>query len=149
MWKKVIDKSYYITQFEAGEYKCDTENSLISDYYMAPNINKAIEEKLGINASYGIFDNITEEILKSSAEMFIYLNHCYDDHHGGEVNWLHFYKNLFLYHHPKDILLVVNRLRNTKQGAIADKILNLLQKTWNLTFDGDILIDNKDFAVLR
>ena len=48
-----------------------------------------------------------------------------------------------------DILLVINRLRNTKQGKIADQILNLLQKTWNLTFNGDIVIDIKDFAVLR
>ena len=147
MWKEVIDKSYYITQFEEQQYKCDSGNNLFTDYYIRPNTNKALEEKLGLNASYEIFDNITEEVLKSSAEMFIYLNHCYDDHHGGEPIWLSFYKDLFMNYNPTQILQVINRLRNTKQGKIADQSLNLLQKTWNLTFNG--VIDNKNFAVLR
>ena len=150
MWKEIIDKSYHITQFEEEQYRdsCDKTYSMFTDYYIH-NINKALEEKLHINASYEIFDNITKEMLKASAEMFIYLNHCYDDHHGGEPIWLRFYNDLFMNLNPTQILLVINRLRQTKQGKIANQSLNLLQKTWNLTFNGDIAIDNKDFAVLR
>ena len=147
MWKEVIDKSYQITQFEEQQYSCDDVYSMFTDNVIRNNINKALEEKLHINSSYEIFDNITKEMLKASAEMFIYLNHCYDDHHGGEPIWLTFYNRLFKNHHPKQILLVINRLRNTKQGKIADQSLNLLQKTWNLTFND--VIDNKNFAVLR
>ena len=148
MWKEIIEKSYEITKYEVyGEYECHTETSMLPEYYIGPNIIKALEEKLHINASYEIFDNITNEMLKDSAEMFIYLVNCYDDHHGGEPIWLEFYNRLFKYHHPKQILLVINRLRNTKQGKIADQLLNLIQNTWNLTFNG--VIDNKNFAVLR
>ena len=151
MWKEIIDKSYYITQFEEEQYRdsCDKTYSMFTDYYIRQSINKALEEKLHINASYEIFDNITEEVLKSSAEMFIYLNHCYNDHHGGEPIWLSFYYDLFMNYNPTQILLVINRLRNTKQGKIAEQSLNLLQNTWNLTFSDDAVINDKDFAVMR
>lgn len=147
MWNEVIDISYYITNYEEGQYSC--YRNFLAEHYIRPKVNKALEEHLHVNTSYEILNNITKEVLEASAEMFIYLNHCYDNHHGGEPIWLEFYNRLFVIYHPKQILLVINRLRNTKQGKTADQILNLLQKTWNLTFNDTIDIDDKDFTVFR
>ena len=79
-----------------------------------------IEEQLEIdsNSTRIIITNISNKSLKTSAEMFIYLNTCTAE---DLVPWFDFYKDLFDKKPPGLILLTLNRmLKNTTSSQIKD-----------------------------
>ena len=86
--------------------------------------------------------NITEDILNTAGEMFIYLNHCRD---GGNAKWIQFYKDLFKIHEPDVILLTLNRLMKleTTQRDIAMKLLDYLEIQWDLKFRNITSLQNR------
>ena len=131
VWEKVIERSISINGLE----NCNSDNGFFKVKNGPVSISEnivAIENILGIEQSYEIFNNITQEILETAAEMYIYLNHCPN---GGNPVWVNFYKDLFQQYEPKQILITLNRLRKTSQFKIANELINHLESIWNLKFN--------------
>ena len=84
---------------------------------------KAVEQLLGIESSEQPIYNISNKILKSSADPFMYLAVC-----PGEYNaWAKFYKDLFGRESPHQILLSLNRIMkktNIKKGTLRNVARN-------------------------
>ena len=79
--------------------------SRLSDDSMLSQV-KAVEQMLKIESSEHINDTLTKKELKTAGEMFIYLIMCPD-----EIKpWLLFYKDLFQFQSPDQIILTLNRL---------------------------------------
>ena len=87
------------------DLSCDAA-LLFSDAMMSQV--KAVEQKLQIESSDQINDILTNEELKTAAEMFLYLTMCPND----VKPWIVFYKDLFLTQSPDQIILTLNRLIN-------------------------------------
>ena len=68
---------------------------------------EAVEHKLKIESSEQIYNTLSNEELKTAAEMFLYLNSCPPD---SSSTWLFFYENLFLYQPLDHIMLTLNRI---------------------------------------
>ena len=101
-----IDELWIIikrTKFETPlDISCDFF-SLISDRLTQV---KAVEQKLQIESTEEIFQNMTDEILNAVAEMYIYLISCPDP----VKPWIILYQNLLQTESPDLILLTLNRL---------------------------------------
>ena len=67
---------------------------------------KAVEQMLLMESSEHINDSLTNEDLKTAAEMFLYVNSCTYL----LTPWLSFCKNLFENESPSTILLSLNRM---------------------------------------
>ena len=67
---------------------------------------EALERNFRMNSSKVVLDNITDEVLKLSAEMYIYLNIC----PGTLGSWFLFYQDLFKTQTLNEIILTLNRL---------------------------------------
>ena len=124
-WKNVIEISANMSEIsDCGE------GGLFLPEIVQKNL-QLLQNILGCNTTDEFRLNITNDILNTAAEMFVYLNHC---PHGGNKDWIQFYKNLFKIHEPDVILMTLNRLIKTSQRDTAKKILEYLEVDWNLKF---------------
>ena len=75
---------------------------------------QAVENRLHISASKFRYQNMTYQCLENAAKIFIYLNTCpLKDF----KSWFLFYKDLFYFKTPDDILLTLNRIINVKSHS--------------------------------
>ena len=101
---------------------------------------KAVEQKLQIESTEQINDTLTKEVLKTAAEMFLYLNICPSSFNKGLLKpifktWLPFYKDLFRTQSAAKIVLTINRIlkKNIFGDSMIDKYnKNLLTKITNI-----------------
>ena len=96
---------------------------------------KAVEQMLQMESSEHINDSLTNEDLKTAAEMFLYLNICPDLNSPSFKTWLPFYKDLFLTQSAAKIVLTINR--TLKKNIIGDDMIydnnkNIFTKITNL-----------------
>ena len=87
---------------------CGTDNLYHRNSISKDDQTIALEQHLKISRPWGLvrFQNITNETLKTAAEILIYLNSC----PGPLKSWFVFYKDLFE-NQPKDqIILTLNRM---------------------------------------
>ena len=85
-----------------------------------PKVN-ALEDKLKINSSGVILENMSNDSLKTAAQMFLYLNSC--SHF--LKPWLSFYKDLFHWKSGKsipEIILSLNRIMKPRNKPRDRKI---------------------------
>ena len=118
-----IDKILNIIKRTKSETNVDiscTVDSLISENERLTQV-KAVEKKLQIESTEQIFQNMTDEILKTAAEMYIYLGSCPNP----VKPWIYFYKDLFQNESPDLILLTLNRLVKSS-GTSSQKINDLI-----------------------
>ena len=52
----------------------------VSKLTVVEELQRLVEEKLGLNSTDTIYEDVKPEILKLAAEMFIYLNFCPDNY---------------------------------------------------------------------
>ena len=91
-----------------------------------------VEQQLGVNSSFEIFENMTAEILKSAGEKFILLNLCPKSLN----SWFEFYRDLFEAESPYKILLTLSRLlaqakKTPKNKKFVGLVRKLLKRTKN------------------
>ena len=100
---------------------------------MYPTV-KTLEDKLQINSSVVILENMSKDSLKSAAEMFLYLNSC--SHFLRP--WLSFYTDLFNGKSTSEIILSLNRImkpwNNPRDIRIARKIFGNLTSMLALNY---------------
>ena len=151
LWQKVIETSVTIFQSESSMFmnlKCDDSNGFFK-VRVESNFLSLLRtlEKTTSNESWlienvrsyemveilsNLFEkNISDDILNTAGEMFIYLNHC---PHGGNPLWIQFYKDLFLTYEPNVILMTLNRLMKTSQKDTAKKLFDYLEVHWDLQY---------------
>ena len=104
--------------------RCDGSNNLLTGDNMWSQV-KAMEQKLQIESSELKNETLTNEELKTAAEMFLYLTMCPND----IKPWLRFYKNLFQTQTPNQIILTLNRImKGTKtKTAETEKFANIAE----------------------
>ena len=86
---------------------------------MGKNV-EVVEEKLGLNKSSDPLENVTEEILKTSAKMFSYLNYC-------PARISLFYKKLFKISSSREIVLSLASILKTSKGLEKQ----IVQEIWS------------------
>ena len=97
---------------------------MLTDLNMLSRV-KALERELQIKSSTHINETLTNEELKTAAEMFLYLNMCPDK----IKPWIAFYKDLFQTQSSDQIILSLNRLlkgtatQNEYLKNLAEKLL--------------------------
>ena len=96
---------------------CNKEFPLYQDYLMDQR-NDVIEEALNVSANSSTFE-VSEEELRQSAEMFIFLNMCPDELF---ITWQTFLKELFMKANSETILLTLNRILRKKDFGVAKQI---------------------------
>ena len=94
---------------------------------------KAVEEMMQIESSEIIDESLTNEQLKTAAQMFLFLNTCPNTR--WFKSWFSFYKDLFLTKSADQIILTLNRMIKTETshdtaGKLRAK--KLLQRTTSL-----------------
>ena len=101
---------------------------------------EALERYFRMNPSKVVLGNITDEVLKLSAEMYIYLNIC----PGTLGSWFLFYQDLFQTQTLNKIILTLNRLTKvaTEKEYFKSLAQNLFKKAAtiihnNMTFQTD------------
>ena len=101
---------------------------------------EALERNFKMNPSKVVLGNITDEVLKLSAEMYIYLNIC----PGTLGSWFLFYQDLFQTQTLNKIILTLNRLTKvaTEKEYFKSLAQNLFKKAAtiihnNMTFQTD------------
>ena len=77
---------------------------------------KAVEQELQLESSDQVIETMTNEELKSAAEMFIYLIMCPE----AIVPWFTYYNDLFLTKTVDQIILSLNRIMKTKSTQNMD-----------------------------
>ena len=93
---------------------------------------KAVEQMLNIESTEQINDTLTNEELKTAAEIFLYLNTCPSSMF---KSWILFYEDLFLTQPADKIILTLNRMMKTETSHDKDGKLRakkLLQRTAQL-----------------
>ena len=111
---------------------------------------KAVEQMLQIDSSDQINDTLTNEELKTAAEMFLYLNTCPDVWF---KDWFSFYSDFFLNQPADRIILALNRMTKiaspqNKYGKLrAEKLLQRTARLLSLKFEEiQSLLQKKDIA---
>ena len=98
-----------------------THNIRLKDVDVLSQV-KAVEKMLEIESSAQIIDtNVTNEILKTAGDMFLYLIMCPDDIKA----WLLFYKDLLQTQSPDQILLTINRLMKGQRTLTNQNFQNI------------------------
>ena len=98
----------------------------------------AIENKMNIESSYLVFDNMTENNLKIAAEMYFYLVTSREK----SSSWIIFYTNLIQTENVSQILLSLNRLMkgtkpmDDKFKIIANKVFKRVTSLQSLKYEG-------------
>ena len=112
-------------------------NEMLSGDSMLSQV-KAVEQMLQIESSEYINDTLTNEELKTAAEMFLYLNTCPSLF----KSWILFYEDLFLTQSADKMILTLNRMMKTetlhdKDGKLrAKKLLQRTAQLLSLQFEG-------------
>ena len=88
---------------------------------------KVVEQKLQIESSEQIIETLTNDELKTAAELFVYLNMC----PGTIKPWIKFYKDLFQTLSPDQIILTLNRLMKGTMTPQNEYFHNLGEKFLN------------------
>ena len=88
---------------------------------------KVVEQKLQIESSEQIIETLTNDELKTAAELFVYLNMC----PGTIKPWIKFYKDLFQTQSPDQIILTLNRLMKGTRTPQNEYFHNLGEKFLN------------------
>ena len=88
---------------------------------------KVVEQKLQIESSEQIIEALTNDELKTAAELFVYLNMC----PGTIKPWIKFYKDLFQTQSPNQIILTLNRLIKGTRTPQNEYFHNLGEKFLN------------------
>ena len=100
---------------------------------------KAVEEMMQIESSEIIDESLTNEQLKTAAQMFLFLNTCPNTR--WFKSWFSFYKDLFLTKSADQIILTLNRMIKTetshdKAGKLrAKKLLQRNKSLLSLQFE--------------
>ena len=104
-----------------------------------------LEEQLGIESSDMIFENITTNMLKNAAQIFIYLKGCPAEKDKETMQWYSlwnsFYTDLFNTKNPQQIILTLNRMTKSnsndyKDGKIrAEKLLKKIATLLPLQYE--------------
>ena len=88
---------------------------------------ETVEQKLQIESSEQIIETLTNDELKTAAELFVYLNMC----PGTIKPWIKFYKDLFQTQSPDQIILTLNRLMKGTRTPQNEYFHNLGEKFLN------------------
>ena len=102
-------KDFYHSRMFSSNY-CQENNTILVNDMILQNINN-IENKLDINSSENIFDNVTDKTFSTAARMFTYLNHC-------PPKVVFFYQDLFRKSSLKDIILNSHQNTTTMMNRI-------------------------------
>ena len=104
--------------------KCYGDYKVYSPDQIRLNV-AAVEEQLGGTADENIYDvNDNEETLKIAADLFFYLNSCSND----LEPWILFYRELFLYKSPNQIILTLNRILKVRESPENQDLKIVAQK---------------------
>ena len=117
---------------------CDKDGLYVTD---SIHVVKDVENKLEIQSTEEIFENMTESELRAAAEMFIYLNTCpyTDESKFWFKSWLKFFTDVFATT-PQEILITFNRLLNNenlqnKEVQIVKKLFERSSSLFSIRYD--------------
>ena len=117
----ITDKSPSLLCYQFGFLHRDDQIEVITN----------LEKMLKINSSLDAHTNVTEEVLASAGEMLLYLASC-----PGPVllSWKEFYKEIFQTFDFQTILLTLNRILKTSDGALHDITDSLIKYVSELCY---------------
>ena len=126
VWKivKLIRKA----TIQHYQYDLDCDRTLPIDYIIEDNIY-FVEKKLHLNITSNLNENVTDETLKTAAEMFTCLNYC------PNINFRYiseFLENLIKYDSAKNILLALTSIRKMSQNAVKESSTKILMKAMEI-----------------
>ena len=111
------------------DMSCENHKTILRDDVRVKQV-KAVEQQLQLESSERILETLTNEELRTAAEMFTYLNTCPDSWY---MSWSSFYRDLFLTQPADQIILTLNRMMKTaKTSQNKDDILGA-EKLFNRT----------------
>ena len=105
---------------------CDKDGLYVTDSIY---VVKDVENKLEIQSTEEIYENMTESDLKTAAEMFVYLNTCphTDESKFWFKSWLKFFTDIFQTS-PGEIMLTLNRLLNNENLINENEIKSIVKQ---------------------
>ena len=117
------------------EKSCISRTVLLSSDIQLMQV-KAVEQELQLESSDQVIETMTNEELKSAAEMFIYLIMCPE----AIVPWFTYYNDLFLTKSVDQIILSLNRIMKTKStqnmdAKVAENLLKRISNSMLLQFE--------------
>ena len=111
------------------DMSCENHKTILRDDVRVKQV-KAVEQQLQVESTERILETLTNEELRTAAEMFTYLNTCPDSWY---MSWSSFYRDLFLTKPADQIILTLNRMMKTpKTSQNKDDILGA-EKLFNRT----------------
>ena len=111
------------------DMSCENHKTILRDDVRVKQV-KAVEQQLQLESTERILETLTNEELRTAAEMFTYLNTCPDSWY---MSWSSFYRDLFLTKPADQIILTLNRMmKTTKTSQNKEDILGA-EKLFNRT----------------